>query len=67
VHYLRDVAERAVIVLGGGFAGLCTSLLLAREGHPVTLVEQDPVVATTVEQAWATQRQGIPHLRQPAG
>jgi 2-polyprenyl-6-methoxyphenol hydroxylase-like FAD-dependent oxidoreductase len=54
-----------VIVLGGGFAGLCTSLLLARDGHPVTLVEQDPVVATTVEQAWATQRQGIPHLRQP--
>jgi 2-polyprenyl-6-methoxyphenol hydroxylase-like FAD-dependent oxidoreductase len=53
------------MVLGGGAAGLCSALLLARDGHPVTLVEQDPVEATTPGQALQWDRPGIPHFLQP--
>ena len=54
-----------MIVLGGGFAGLCSSLLLARDGHLVTLFEQDPVVATPADQSVGWDRAGIPHFLQP--
>jgi 2-polyprenyl-6-methoxyphenol hydroxylase-like FAD-dependent oxidoreductase len=54
-----------VIVLGGGAAGLCAGLLLARQGHPVTLVEQDEIRATTAGDALQWNRPGIPHFRQP--
>ena len=59
------MSGRPVIVLGGGAAGLCAGLLLARHGHPVTLFEQDAVDATTASQALQWNRPGIPHFRQP--
>ena len=31
-----------VVIVGGGVVGLCTSLLLARDGHRVRLLERDP-------------------------
>ena len=34
-----------MIVLGGGVAGLATALLLARDGHAVTVVERDDLDA----------------------
>ena len=56
---------RHVAVLGGGIAGLSTSLLLARDGHRVTLLERDPVLASTPEEALGWGREGIPHYLQP--
>ena len=31
-----------VIVVGGGLIGLATSLLIAKQGHDVTVLERDP-------------------------
>ncbi len=31
-----------IVVLGAGLNGLCTALLLARDGHTVTVFERDP-------------------------
>ncbi len=57
--------QRQVVVLGAGFAGLATSLLLARDGHRVTLLERDPVRASGPEDAFAWGREGVPHFLQP--
>ena len=34
-----------IVVLGAGICGLFAGLLLARDGHEVTLVERDPAPA----------------------
>src|SRR5205814_7661239 len=40
VAYPRPVAE--ILVLGGGVCGLGTALMLAHDGHEVTVLERDP-------------------------
>ncbi len=35
------MSELPIIVIGGGPAGSCASVLLARQGHPVVLLERD--------------------------
>jgi 2-polyprenyl-6-methoxyphenol hydroxylase-like FAD-dependent oxidoreductase len=59
------MAAKSVLVLGGGVAGLSAALLLARDGHRVTLVERDPVDLGPASQAFGWQRAGIPHFLQP--
>jgi len=54
-----------VAVLGAGVAGLAAALLLARAGHEVTLVERDPLVSGSPEDAFDWPRRGIPHFLQP--
>lgn len=54
-----------VTVLGGGVAGLSSALLLARDGHRVTLVERDAVVVGDAQASPTWERRGIPHFLQP--
>jgi 2-polyprenyl-6-methoxyphenol hydroxylase-like FAD-dependent oxidoreductase len=41
-----------VLILGAGLNGLCTALLLARDGHQVTVVERDPAEPPAAADAW---------------
>jgi len=58
-------ATRDILVLGGGIAGLATALRLARDGHRVTLLERDAMPDTAPADAFACDRAGIAHFRQP--
>lgn len=55
-----------VAVVGGGMAGLLAALVLARDGHTVTVYERDdtdvPASADEAFEAW--DRRGAPHARQ---
>jgi 2-polyprenyl-6-methoxyphenol hydroxylase-like FAD-dependent oxidoreductase len=55
-----------VIVLGGGVCGLASGLMLARDGHRVTVLERDPApVPESSERAWEVwERQGVAQFRQ---
>lgn len=59
------VRTAQVTVLGAGVAGLATALLLARDGHHVTIIERDPLEVGASEDAPRWQRKGIPHFLQP--
>lgn len=56
-----------IIVIGGGIAGLCSSLWFGSRGHHVTVLERDDApLPSTVDEAWdAWERQGAPQVRQP--
>ena len=58
-----------ILVLGGGVCGLSAGLMLARDGHAVTLLERDAApVPDSPERAWADWcRAGVPHFKQPHG
>jgi 2-polyprenyl-6-methoxyphenol hydroxylase-like FAD-dependent oxidoreductase len=55
-----------VCINGAGFAGLSTALLLAADGHDVTVIERDPPPPSRdPEQSWsAWQRRAVPQFRQ---
>lgn len=57
--------ERAIAVAGGGVAGLSAALLLARDGHRVTLLERDRINVGVALDAPSWERKGIPHFLQP--
>ncbi len=63
-----------IIVMGGGVCGLAGGMLLARDGHEVTVLERDAApVPGSVEEAWERwSRDGVTqfrlaHFLQPAG
>jgi 2-polyprenyl-6-methoxyphenol hydroxylase-like FAD-dependent oxidoreductase len=57
----------SVLIIGGGICGLGTALLLARDGHDVTVLEHDrdplPPSLSAAWEVWA--RKGVPQFRQP--
>ncbi len=56
-----------IIVLGGGVVGLSTAMLLAKQGHAVTVLERDGApLPGSPEEAWAAwERRGVAQFRQP--
>jgi 2-polyprenyl-6-methoxyphenol hydroxylase-like FAD-dependent oxidoreductase len=55
-----------IIVIGGGIAGLSSAMLLARDGHDVTLLERDPAEPPrSPDDAWHQwERRGVNQFRQ---
>ena len=55
-----------ILVLGAGLCGLSTAMLLARDGHQVTVLERDPAAPPEPAQAWeAWERRGVNQFRLP--
>jgi 2-polyprenyl-6-methoxyphenol hydroxylase-like FAD-dependent oxidoreductase len=56
----------SIVVCGGSVIGLASALLLARDGHAVTVLEADPAgPPADPAQAWTSwQRKGVPQFRQ---
>lgn len=56
-----------ILIIGGGICGLGAALLLARDGHAITVLERDsaPIPASPAD-AWdGWQRTGVTQFRQP--
>src|SRR5215472_14263289 len=56
-----------IVVAGGGIVGLSTAMMLAKQGHEVTVLERDGGgVPGSPDQAWqAWDRHGVAQFRQP--
>jgi voltage-gated potassium channel Kch len=53
-----------VIVVGGGVSGLGSALVLARQGHDVTVVERDDTpMPSSADDAFEWDRRGAPQVR----
>jgi 2-polyprenyl-6-methoxyphenol hydroxylase-like FAD-dependent oxidoreductase len=55
-----------IVVMGGGVCGLAAGMLLARDGHEVTLLERDAgAVPESPDEAWESwERKGVAQFRQ---
>jgi 2-polyprenyl-6-methoxyphenol hydroxylase-like FAD-dependent oxidoreductase len=55
----------SIVVVGGGMGGLSTAMLLARDGHEVTVLERDPAPPpASGDEAWDRwERKGINQFR----
>ena len=56
-----------IVVIGGGLIGFATALMVAKQGHDVTILERDPAPPPgTPAEAWDHwERQGVMQFRQP--
>src|SRR3954470_9768914 len=57
-----------VVIIGGGVGGLTAALAFGRAGHPVTVLERDPLPPTAdAEEAFVAERRGAPQVHQTHG
>ena len=57
-----------IVIIGGGIGGLASALLLARDGHQVTVLERDPAPPPAPAAAWNEwERRGVNQFRLPHG
>ena len=56
-----------ILIIGGGICGLGAALLLARDGHEVTVLERDAgPIPQSADAAWEQwERKGVAQFRQP--
>jgi 2-polyprenyl-6-methoxyphenol hydroxylase-like FAD-dependent oxidoreductase len=56
-----------IVVAGAGLVGLATAVMVAKQGHDVTVLERDPdPLPPTPRDAWSSwKRQGVMQFRQP--
>jgi 2-polyprenyl-6-methoxyphenol hydroxylase-like FAD-dependent oxidoreductase len=56
----------SVVICGGGVVGLCTAMMLARDGLDVSMFEADPAEPPAPVDAWSSwTRKGVAQFRQP--
>ncbi len=54
----------SIVVTGGGMAGLTSAMLLAEDGHEVTVLERDPSPIPSPTEAWESwTRRGVAQFR----
>ncbi len=57
-----------IVIIGGGVGGLTAALAFGRAGHPVTVLERDPLPPTAdAEEAFVAERRGAPQVHQTHG
>jgi 2-polyprenyl-6-methoxyphenol hydroxylase-like FAD-dependent oxidoreductase len=55
-----------IAIVGSGMVGLCSAMLLADDGHEVTVLERDPAPPTDPAVAWSEwERRGVNQFRLP--
>jgi len=55
-----------IVILGAGIGGLSTAMVLARDGHEVTVLERDPADPPAAAEAWEVwERRGVNQFRLP--
>ena len=56
-----------IVICGGSVLGLASAMMLARDGHEVTVLERDPApVPASAHEAWESwERRGVPQFHQP--